>query len=230
MALEQYAVRLTPDEREQLSRLIRSGKSSARIVARARILLKVDEGWNAPQVAAALDISKGTVYRAKRRYAEEGLDGVLQDRVQANRYRKLDDKGEAHPVSSTGQALRLGVQPSARWPRPLDPAPAGRPSGGVGVGGVVIVRDGAVEAQKNVLQPWRKQQWCIPKVGGEFVAAMEDVLDLYAEPYDPDRPVVCFDETSTQLLADTRPPIPVQPGQPQVRITSIAAPVRATSS
>ena len=34
------------------------------------------------------------------------------------------------------------------------------------------------------------------------MAAMEDVLDLYAEPYDPDRPVVCFDETSTQLLAD----------------------------
>ena len=49
----------------------------------------------------------------------------------------------------------------------------------------------------------------------EFVAAMEDVLDLYAEPYDPDRPVVCFDETSTQLLTDTRPPIPVQPGQPR---------------
>ena len=47
------------------------------------------------------------------------------------------------------------------------------------------------------------------------MAAMEDVLDLYAEPYDPDRPVVCFDETSTQLLADTRPPIPVQPEQPR---------------
>ena len=73
MALEQYAVQLTPDERERLSQLIRSGKSSARIIARARILLKVAEGWNAPQVAAALDISKGTVYRAKRRYAEEGL-------------------------------------------------------------------------------------------------------------------------------------------------------------
>ena len=99
MALEQYAVRLTPDEREQLSRLIRSGKSSARIVARARILIKVVEGWTAPQVAAALDVSKGTVYRAKRRYAEEGLDGVLQDRVQANRYRKLDDQGEAHLIA-----------------------------------------------------------------------------------------------------------------------------------
>ena len=44
---------------------------------------------------------------------------------------------------------------------------------------------------------------------------MEDVLDWYAEPYDPQQPVVCFDETSTQLLADTRVPIPVQPGQPR---------------
>ncbi len=46
------------------------------------------------------------------------------------------------------------------------------------------------------------------------MAHMEDVLDLYAEPYDPQRPVVCFDETSTQLLADTRPPMPPRPGRP----------------
>ena len=44
---------------------------------------------------------------------------------------------------------------------------------------------------------------------------MEDVLDLYAEPYDPYRPVVCFDESSTQLLADTRDPMPVKPGRPK---------------
>ncbi len=47
------------------------------------------------------------------------------------------------------------------------------------------------------------------------MAAMEDVLDLYAEPYDPDRPVVCFDETSTQLLAEVREPLPAQPGRPR---------------
>ena len=44
---------------------------------------------------------------------------------------------------------------------------------------------------------------------------MEDVLDLYAEPYDPQRPVVCFDETSTQLLAETRAPLAVKPGRPK---------------
>ena len=47
------------------------------------------------------------------------------------------------------------------------------------------------------------------------MAAMEDVLDLYAEPYDPQRPVVCFDETCTQLLADVREPLPTQPGRPR---------------
>ena len=51
-------------------------------------------------------------------------------------------------------------------------------------------------------------------MSAEFVAHMEDVLDLYAEPYDPQRPVVCFDETSTQLLAETLPPLPSQPGRP----------------
>ncbi len=45
------------------------------------------------------------------------------------------------------------------------------------------------------------------------MAHMEDVLDMYAEPYDPQRPVVCFDETSTQLLANVREPLPAKPGK-----------------
>jgi hypothetical protein len=51
-------------------------------------------------------------------------------------------------------------------------------------------------------------------VGAEFVAAMEDVLDLYAEPYDPVRPVVCFDESPKPLIGEVRTPLPVQPGSP----------------
>ena len=45
------------------------------------------------------------------------------------------------------------------------------------------------------------------------MARMEDVLDLYHEEYDPERPVVCFDETSKQLLGDVRPPIEAAPGR-----------------
>ncbi len=99
MVAEKYAVRLSAEDRDQLERLIRSGQRSARIINRARILLKTDEGWSASQVAAALDTSPRTVFRTKRRYAEEGLDGVLYDHPQANRYRKLDDRGEARLIA-----------------------------------------------------------------------------------------------------------------------------------
>ena len=94
-----YSIQLTTAEREQLNQLIRGGKRSVRIATRARILIKIDEGWKVPQIAAALDVSEGTVYRVKRRYAEGGLDGVVHDRVQANRFRKLDQKGEAHLIA-----------------------------------------------------------------------------------------------------------------------------------
>ena len=99
MVRDKYAVRLAPEQREELQRLIRVGKSSARVTARARILLKSDDGWAAPQVAEALDAALSTVYRVKQRFAEEGLEGVLQDRPQANRPRKLDDRGEAHLIA-----------------------------------------------------------------------------------------------------------------------------------
>jgi hypothetical protein len=55
--------------------------------------------------------------------------------------------------------------------------------------------------------------WCIPHVDGEYVARMEDVLDLYAETPDPARPLVCFDETPVQLIGEVRQPIPARPGQ-----------------
>jgi hypothetical protein len=60
-----------------------------------------------------------------------------------------------------------------------------------------------------------KKQWCIPEVNAEYVAAMEDVLDLYAEPYNPTRPKVNFDETNKQLIQETRQPLPAEPGQPE---------------
>jgi len=60
-----------------------------------------------------------------------------------------------------------------------------------------------------------KEQWCIPpEANAEFVWHMEDVLDVYQRPIDPQRPVVCLDETSRQVLAEVRDPLPVGPGHP----------------
>ena len=52
-----------------------------------------------------------------------------------------------------------------------------------------------------------------PKANSAFVAAMEDVLAVYLRPHDPDRVLVCLDETSKQLIAETRVPIPMKPGR-----------------
>jgi DDE superfamily endonuclease len=53
-----------------------------------------------------------------------------------------------------------------------------------------------------------------PKANSAFVAAMEDTLEVYTRPHDPTQPLVCLDETSKQLVAETRTPVPMQPGQP----------------
>ncbi len=58
-----------------------------------------------------------------------------------------------------------------------------------------------------------KKEWCIPSVGPDFVWRMEDVLDLYAEPLDPKRPQVCFDERPCQLLGEVLAPMEAKPGR-----------------
>ena len=61
-----------------------------------------------------------------------------------------------------------------------------------------------------------KEQWCIPPQGdAEFVCAIEDALEVYHRPYDEDRPLVCLDEASKQLIGEAVQPLPPEPGQPE---------------
>jgi hypothetical protein len=77
------------------------------------------------------------------------------------------------------------------------------------------------------LKLWHQKMWCIPKIDGTYVAQMGDVLDLYAETADPKRPVVCLDESPTQLIGETRQP---SPATPSVTIASTAATAQPTCS
>jgi hypothetical protein len=64
------------------------------------------------------------------------------------------------------------------------------------------------DAEKNALKPHLEKQWVIqPEANAAFVAAMEDVLEVYQRPRDPNRPLVCLDETTKQLIKETRVPI-----------------------
>ena len=64
-----------------------------------------------------------------------------------------------------------------------------------------------------------------PEANAGFVAAMEDVLETYQKPRDPDRPLVCLDETSKQLIVETRAPIPAKPPVTTTNTSATASPI-----
>lgn len=96
---ERYVVKLTPEGRARLERLVRGGSHKAREVTRARILLKADAGCGASQIGHALETSLGTVCRTKRRFLEGGIDHALAEAPRSGRPPKLDQRGEAHLIA-----------------------------------------------------------------------------------------------------------------------------------
>ena len=92
----------------------------------------------------------------------------------------------------------------------------GGQGGGVGIGGSLYLPRRPPAAKKNTLKPWLKKQWCNPQ--GRWRVSWRPWRTCWIStpsPTIPQRPVVCFDETSTQLLADVREPLPAKPGRPR---------------
>jgi len=113
MPKKKYLVTLTPEERETLEQLFTSGQASVRKLARARVLLKADEGWKDEQIVQALDVSRPTIERTRKRFVLEGFEIALNGRPRQRTYEhKLDGQAEAHLV-----ALACGEPPEghARW-------------------------------------------------------------------------------------------------------------------
>jgi hypothetical protein len=119
VGVKKYVVRLSAEEREQLSEFIRSGKRSARSLTKARILLKADvseagEGWSDSKIAEALDTSVANVERTRRQLVEEGIEAALTHKYNPNSAprRIFDGAAEAKLI-----ALACGPAPEGyvRW-------------------------------------------------------------------------------------------------------------------
>src|SRR5215208_3510168 len=95
----------------------------------------------------------------------------------------------------------------------MELAPTSRQAGGArDRGGGGLLPDRKEDPQKNTLKPHLNKQWSIPpQANASFVWGMEDVLEVYTRPYDPSRPQVCMDETSKQMLRDSRPALSMGP-------------------
>jgi len=95
MARKKYIVQLTDEERQELLAMTRKGTIKARKMKRALILLKADEGLTDPEIMAAVQVSRPTVERIRKRFVEGGLERALQENPRPGQKRKLDGRGEA---------------------------------------------------------------------------------------------------------------------------------------
>jgi transposase len=201
-----YRVELKPAERDELTGLLGRGKHSARKLKRAQILLAADAGAGDAEIARSVGVGGSTVYRTKRRFVLGNLQAALSEEPRPGASRKLSGNEEALLVATACSKPPAG---RARWTLELLAGELVRLTTHDGISRETVRR----RLADNELKPWRKDMWCIPQVDGEYVARMEDVLDLYSEAPDPKRPVVCFDESPVQLIGEVRQPIPAAPGQ-----------------
>jgi len=201
-----YLVELSQAERSELKALLSGGKHSARKLKRAQILLAADAGASDEGIAASVGVGGSTVYRTKRRFVLGNLEAALSEEQRPGAARKLSGKEEALLIATACSSPPAG---RARWTLELLADALVRLTEHDSISRETVRR----RLAENDLKPWRKEMWCIPQVDGEFVARMEDVLDLYAEPADPKRPIICFDETPIQLIGEVRQPIAAEPGQ-----------------
>lgn len=205
MPQKKYRVDLTGDERAELEQLLKSGKHNSGKLPRARILLLADAGKTDTEIAAALagGATDGRAHPAAIRRA--GL-GWLRGEIKAARARASGGKasGASDCRRLPGCSLRT---------RRLDAAAFGGQGGRTRLCRFDSARNHQRDAQKNKLKPWLRKQWCVGTVTAEYVAAMEDVLDLYAEDYNQQYRVVCFDEREQAIGGGAAPGIGCRFGQ-----------------
>jgi transposase len=201
-----YRVELSQAERDELTALLSGGKHAVRKLKRAQILLAAATGAGDEEIARSVGVGGSTVYRTKRRFVLGNLAAALSEEPRPGASRKLSGKEEALLVATACSNPPAG---RARWTLELLAGELVRLTEHEHLSRETVRR----RLADNELKPWRKDMWCIPQVDGEYVARMEDVLDLYAEAPDPKRPVVCFDESPTQLIGEVREPIRARSGQ-----------------
>lgn len=200
-------VQLSETERQQLIDTTTKGKASARKIKRANILRLADQGQTDTQIATILSTTVSTVHRTRQRFVQEGVAWALNETPRCGRPKSLDGKQEAFLIAIA-----------------CTDAPEGRKRSSVRLLADQLVELNVCDTisretvrrtlKKNETKPWRRKQGCFSQIGADFIWRMEAILDLYAQPYDPLRPVISFDETPYQLIGETRIPLPVAKGMP----------------
>ena len=209
-----YHIQLSADERK-LIRQFQKKTNSSNARTRCAILLAADASVNGlektyDEIASSAGASYVTVIKTLREFLEAGFTDMITPKRNTNSNvarLKVTGDVEAKIIATACSPAPKGY---VRWTLNLlynqmmvvleDKLSISRAT----IGRTLV---------KNDLRPHLNEYWCIPpKEDAEFVAAMEDVLDVYQQPYDSDYPLWCMDEKPYQILGESREPLPMRPG------------------
>jgi transposase len=179
-----------------------------RVIRRANILNCLHLGYASAQIAQILNVDPKTVTNVGNAYLEGGLDSALYDEERSGRPIDFDDRERSRIVAMVCSQPPRGFY---RWTLDLIVEEAQKRQL---VDGQISRETVRVILQEHDLKPWQEKMWCIAELNEEYIERMEDVLDVYQRPYDPQRPVICVDEKPVALFSDATPRLPPRgPGE-----------------
>jgi len=209
-----HTFKLTDAEIKKLKDIIHKGaKETAKTIMHAHILLMSndselnDKKMTNKEIAELFEISPTTVNQVRKTYSTQGIEAALQrkTRISPPLASKITGDFEAHVL-----AMAVGPPPKgrARWTLRLLSEHAMEKKYIVKISYVTI----GDMLNTNQVKPHLSTYWCTPKEhDAEFVLYMEDILNVYSIPYNPDIPVICMDEKPKQLLDEVYPRVAAQP-------------------
>jgi len=208
-----YHIQLSKQERRAI-RHFQKKTSSTNARTRCAIILLADLNANSEKSYAEIALSSGACISTVIKTLKEFLEYGFVKTVTPSR----------NPNSDTARLKVTGDVEAKIIATACSPAPKGRVRWTLNLlyNQMMVVLENKVSISratigrtlmKNDLRPHLSEYWCIPpSEDAEFVANMEDILDVYQQPYDPDYPLWCMDEKPYQILGDSREPLPMRPG------------------
>lgn len=204
-------IQLSDSDVKRLKSLIKSKNTNHTAINRCCVLLALDEGhppaMSYEQCVRDYGVSKATIAAIVKAFSGGGIDAALARKRSVNSdqaRRKVDERMEARLIEiACGPAPERHSRWTIRLLQDLMKVILDEP----------ISTEAIRRAPKKQLRPHRSDYWCIPSIeDADFIAAMEDVLNVYELPYGPLRLVVCMDKKPYQLPGEARKSCAMRPG------------------
>lgn len=167
-----------------------------------------DKGVTVVEIADFLEMTPRTVINICSNYEDGGVERALYDDPRPGRPPEFDARVHTKIIATVCSDPPDGFD---RWTLDLIKGKLEQDRT------VQSISDETIRLvlREHDLKPWQQKMWCVPKLDDEYIARMEDVLDVYERAYNPRVPVVCIDEKPVVLHADCRTAIPMTDSQPK---------------